>query len=41
MYQIIDEKIIGRKVDTNSDFLQLKVVHIVCDTAASVPEPLP
>lgn len=40
MYQIIDEKIIGRKVDT-SDFLQLKVVHIVCDTAASVPEPLP
>lgn len=40
-YQIIDEKIIGNKISSSGDFMQIKVVHIVCDTAASVPEPLP
>lgn len=40
-YQIIDEKIIGNKISSSDDFMQIKVVHIVCDSSASIPEPRP
>lgn len=40
-YQIIDEKIIGNKISSSGDFMQIKVVHIVCDSSVSIPEPRP
>ena len=40
-YQIIDEKIIGNKISSSGDFMQIKVVHIVCNSSVSIPEPLP
>ena len=40
-YQIVDEKIIGKAVGSDGSFTQMKLMHIICDTAAEIPEPEP
>ena len=41
MYEITNEKIIRYKTDASGARSALLLVHIVCDTAADMPEPLP
>ena len=40
-YQIIDEKIVGKTVSADGSFMQMKLMHIVCDAAADIPAPEP
>ena len=40
-YQIVDEKIIGKAVVSDGSFTQMKLMHIICDAAAEIPEPEP
>lgn len=40
-YQIIDEKIVGKTVSADGSFMQMKLMHIVCDSSVSIPEPRP
>lgn len=41
MYTIIHEKSIRNEMDRSGTHFALLLVHIVCDTADDMPEPLP
>lgn len=41
MYAVISEKFIRMKNTPGGVFSAVKIVHIVCDTAADIPAPLP
>lgn len=40
-YQIIAEKPIGEVITDQGAYMQMKLMHIVCDTISQIPEPLP
>ena len=41
MYEIVSEKVVRILTDFNGNYTNIKLVHIVCDTASDIPEPLP
>lgn len=40
-YQIIAEKPIGEVITDQGAYMQMKLMHIVCDTVSQMPDPLP